>query len=254
MAGRGFCVGIGEILAFAALVLTILVNIGQISQNIVSRNIYYAELDLTNFEATLRAQAGSAGGVSGVYASDQSSPLGQSQGLRNTYQWGLYNYCGGQNEDQNRACVDSSFGSGRFQPAETIYADLPTEYQSLFNQTVSQGTFADSSYLGRFSHAAFYLVFVGTVLAGVTFLVVFLAHRFAFLCAALTALAGAACIGAGAAIYTAILVKARDSIENLGGAELTLNNALWMLWAAFGSLALAIVPLILSCCFGRNKY
>lgn len=96
------------------------VNIGQISQNIVSRNIYYAELDLTNFEATLRAQAGSAGGVSGVYASNQASPLGQSQGLRNTYQWGLYNYCGGQNEDENRACVDSHFGSGRFQPAETM--------------------------------------------------------------------------------------------------------------------------------------
>lgn len=63
---------------------------GQISQNIVARNIYYAELDLTGLEGTLRDSAGSTGGVSNVFASNQAAPELQNQGLKETYQWGLY--------------------------------------------------------------------------------------------------------------------------------------------------------------------
>jgi len=239
-----FCVGISELLAFSAMVLAILVNMGQISQNIVARNIYYAELDLTGL--------GGGGALPAtVFAGDQAAPSLQNQGLKETYQWGLYNFCGGAGN--TRSCGPRGFGDGRFEPLQVLYADINQQYQTQLNQTVSEGTFADSDYLGRFSHAAFWLIFIGTVLAGLTFLLGFLAHRFAFLVAALVALLGAAALGAGAAIFTAILVKARDSIADVAGAQLHLTNALWMMWAAFGALTLSIVPFIISCCTGRSE-
>lgn len=164
-------------------------------------------------------------------------------------------YCAGATDGKTRSCGPRGFGEGRFEPAQTLAGDIAIEFQPALNATISSGTFRDSDYLGKFSHAAFWLIFVGTVLAGLAFLTGFLAKRFAFALAAIFALAAAAALGCGAAIYTAILVKARDSLDGIDGLELRLTNALWMMWAAFGAAVLSIIPLILACCTGREpKY
>jgi len=65
------------------MVLAILVNMGQISNNIVARSIYYTELDTTNFETTIRNAANSGGvSVNSVYASDQAATELAGNGLK----------------------------------------------------------------------------------------------------------------------------------------------------------------------------
>ena len=93
---------------------------------------------------------------------------------------------------------------------------------------------------------------------GVSFLIAFLSHRFAFLLGALLALAGAALFFVGAAIWTAIIYKVRHSLadqQNTSGLDVHYGNALWMTWAAGGASVLAVVPLLISCISGRrSKY
>ena len=73
----------GEFLTFSAMVLAILVNMGQISNNRVARAIYYTELDTTGFEDVIRSSANAGGvNVASVYASDQSSPVLAGNGLK----------------------------------------------------------------------------------------------------------------------------------------------------------------------------
>jgi hypothetical protein len=86
-----FCVGLGELLTFAAMVLGILINIGQISNNIVARNIHYTEIDTTNFESTIRNLANQNNvNVDTIFASNQAAPELAGNGLKNQYRWGLY--------------------------------------------------------------------------------------------------------------------------------------------------------------------
>lgn len=65
------------------MVLAILVNMGQITGNIVARSIYWTSLDTAGFQS---------GGttVAGIFATNQASPEGAMNGLKNTYHWGLY--------------------------------------------------------------------------------------------------------------------------------------------------------------------
>lgn len=76
--------------------------------------------------------------------------------------------------------------------------------------------------------------------------------RFAFILGALTALLAFLLVGVGAAIYTAIIYRARRSINGATvangtplGIHVAYGNALWMIWGAVGALLLAIVPFLL---------
>lgn len=72
----------GELLTFSAMVLAILVNMGQLTGNIVARSIYWSSLDTTGFT--------SGGTVPAIFATNQAAPEGAMNGLKNTYEWGLY--------------------------------------------------------------------------------------------------------------------------------------------------------------------
>ncbi|UZJ56478.1 hypothetical protein CBS101457_005798 [Exobasidium rhododendri] len=236
-----FCVGVGELLTFAAMVLAILVNMGQISNNIVARSIYYTELDTTGFT------------VSNAFASSQSAPELAGNGLKYNYRWGLYNFCAG--EGSVRSCARRNFGY-EYQPLNVLEDDASSTISSQVPTAISAATFSDSKYLGKFSKPANYLAFVGTVVIGASFLVAFLAHRFAFLIASLLALAAAGCMFVAAAIWTAIIYKVRSSLHG-GNSGLTVNygNAIWMEWAAAAAAALSVIPLLVACISGRkSKY
>lgn len=195
------------------MVLAILVNMGQISNNRVARSIYYTELDTTGFEGVIRNSANAGGvNVASVYASDQSSPVLAGNGLKDNVS-GLWcmkmrflltrayvhvhstdgdsmvscsngicmstmfrspltspsppGFCGG--DGTNQACSERSFGY-RYQPFDVLQQDVSSQYRSFVSQAISGETFRNSDYLAKFSQAANYLAFVGTIVIGASFL------------------------------------------------------------------------------------
>ncbi|CBQ67764.1 conserved hypothetical protein [Sporisorium reilianum SRZ2] len=249
MVFRGLCVGLGEFLTFAAVVLCVFANIGQLTNNIVTRNLRFVSVDTSGLGDALSRSGNS---VNNLYAQSQSSPVGVGNGLKNDYQWGLYSYCGGEESGSSRACTERSFGF-EFRPVAAILADAPQDARQQIQNFLPQSTFADSNYLGDYSKPAMYLIFIGSCLAFVAWVAGLLSHRFAFLGAAFIALLSALCLGVGAALLTAIYTKARASVNNAQyGIVVHYGDALWITWAAFVAVALSIVPYIISCCTGRS--
>ncbi|EPQ28791.1 uncharacterized protein PFL1_03594 [Pseudozyma flocculosa PF-1] len=244
-----FCVGIGQLLTFAALVLVILANVGQLTNNIVARNIRFVSLDTTGLQDAISRSGGAA--PNNLYASDQRSTIAAGNGIKRDYQWGLYNYCGGEPSGSNRDCVDSTFNF-KWDPVNALLADTPQGARNEVQSFLPQNTFTDSDYLRKYSQAAFWLIFIGTILTGLAWLTGFTANRFGFFGAAIFAFLAALALGVGAAIETAIYTKARDAIGNQYGLNLDYGNALWFIWAAFVGCVLSIVPYLISCCTGRD--
>lgn len=245
---RGFCVGIGEFLTFSAMVLAILVNMGQLTENIVARHLYLVNADLSGVQA-----AGNGGLGNNVFAQNQASPLLQGNGLRNEYYWGMYSVCGGQGVSGERACSRDRF-INIFDPVSVFEEDAGNA--NVINALPADGVLRDEKYVRNISHAAIIILFAGTVAAGLAFFVGFLAHRFAFLVSALLSLLGAACLLVAAALWTALIAKIRNSLENVNvGIVFHYGQSIWMTWAAGGACLLAFVPLVISCCTGRrDKY
>lgn len=161
--------------------------------------------------------------------------------------------CAGDGVSGNRDCTDRYIGY-RWEPAQSLRQDAPSSYSSQIQSALGSGIVTDDHYLGLLSRVANVIILVGTILTGLAFLTGFLAHRFCFAFAALEALGAAACLAVGAAIWTAIIYKARNSIPAGLAVTIHYGNALWMTWAAFGAITLSIIPLILACCLGRSKY
>ncbi|SPO20024.1 related to PUN1 - plasma membrane protein with a role in cell wall integrity [Ustilago trichophora] len=249
MVFRGLCVGLGEFLTFAAVILMVFANISQLTDNIVTRNIRFVSVDTSGLGDALSRSGNSVGNL---YANNQAAPVGQGNGIRNDYQWGLYRYCAGQPSGSDRACTSRSFGF-EFLPTDAILADAPQDARQQIQNFLPESTFRDSKYLGDYSKPAMYLIFIGSCLAFLAWIAGLLSNRFAFLAAAFLALLAALTLGVGAAILTAIYTKARSSVNNQQyGIVVHYGNALWITWAAFVACVLAIVPYILSCCTGRS--
>lgn len=240
----------GELLLFAATALTVLVNMGQLTGNVVSRNIYITSIDARNLGNSLSNTTGS---TAALFAADQSVATGAGEGLKLEYYWGPYRQCGGDGTKFPRGCSDSYIGY-RWEPLATLESDASATFSSEIAALFTTGYVTEDSRLGLLSRVANVILLVGTILTGLAFLTGFLAHRFCFAFAALECLGAAGCLAVAAAIWTAILVKTRDSIPS--GVELTIRygNGLWMMWGAFAAVSVAIVPLLLACCVGRSKY
>ncbi|GAK62310.1 uncharacterized protein PAN0_001c0510 [Moesziomyces antarcticus] len=243
-----FCIHVGEFLTFAAVILMVFANIGQLTNNIVTRNIRYVSVDASNLGNAL---ASTNTATNDLYAANPAAPVAQGNGIRQSYQWGLYNYCAGQPSGDSRACSDKSFGF-EWQPVDALLNDAPQDARNGIQNFLPEATFRDSKYLGDYSKPAMYLIFIGSCLALLSWISGLLSHRFAFLGAAFIALLAALTLGVGAALLTAIYTKARDSVGVQYGVVVHYGNALWMTWGAFVACVLAIVPYILSCCTGRS--
>lgn len=248
MVYMGVCVGLGEFLTFAAVVLCVFANIGQLTENVVPRNIRYVHVDTTGLGNAL-SRAGVS--VSDLYAANQAAPEGTGAGIKNSYQWGLYSYCAGAKSGSDRACSDRHFGF-EFLPLNAILSDAPESDRAAIQNFLPNGTFRNSNYLGDYSRPAMYLIFIGSCLSFLAWVAGLLSHRFAFLFAAFLALLAALTLGVGAAILTAIYTKARHSVGSQYGVVVHYGDALWVTWGAFVACVLAIVPYILSCCTGRS--
>lgn len=160
----------GELLTFAAMVLGILINMGQISTNRVARAIYYTSLDTTDFEANIRNVANQNNvNVDSVFASDQTATELAGNGLKYQYRWGLYGFCGGSENFKDVSCSERHFGYD-YQPLTVLQEDVNSQYERFITNALPASTINDESYLSRFTNAANYIAFVATVVIGAGFL------------------------------------------------------------------------------------
>lgn len=101
--------------------------------------------------------------MTGLYTNNGSLPLGQQDGLRQMYKFGLYSHCGYINSTFG-VCSNSTAAS-RFTPYDVLTADMLANYTRISNALFVSTTFTNSSYLGNFTHGAYYLLIIGTVCA-----------------------------------------------------------------------------------------
>ena len=104
--------------------------------------------------------------VEGLYTTNASAPLLQQAGLRNIYDFGLYNYCAYVN-GTNGLC-SPHVTAIKLQPFDDIVGDMPQNYSVLTLALVPSNTFVDSQYLGEFSRGAYYLLLLGTIATALT--------------------------------------------------------------------------------------
>ena len=228
------------------MVLMILANMGQITNNIVARNIHLAKFRPGNLQQSLSEDGMDA---KNIMATDQAARLKEHNGVRDLYAVGMYGYCGGKSLKDERACTSMGFGY-IFKPADIISGDLPEQYTKgariwgLFNRTDS------SPYSPTHWQPAFYLAFLGTIFVGVAFLVTCLIHMSALVVAAILAFIAFLLLGVAAALWTADLYGLVHASPL--GLDFTYGNLLWFTWAACGSTFLGLPALLTSSYAGRS--
>lgn len=175
-----------------------------------------------------------------------SNPLGQGLGLREQYSWGLYNYCGGSSDVEHVACEDKTFGH-RINIPRAIQVDLPDGKSSAVD-----GQYPNQNNINRYTRAAFYLLFVGTIIAGVAFFVSVLTHMAALSIASILSFLAFAVLVAGAGIETYFIAKMKDDSAQFVNVDY--GNALWMFWAAAGACMFSIPLLVGGAVASRVRY
>ncbi len=244
-----FCIHIGEFLTFAAVVLCVFANIGQLSNNIVTRNIRYVSVDTTGLGDAL-SRAGQ--NVNNLYASLSPRPLARATVSRTTT----------NGVSTTTVPVSSRVISARALSATLASSSSPPTLSSrmlpkTLVRTCSTSSPRPPSVTPPTSDASASLPCTSSLSARAWLSSLgsqeLLSHRFAFPVPPFIALLSALALGVGAALLTAIYVKAKDSINNANyGITVHYGNALWITWAAFAAVALSIVPYIISCCTGRS--
>ncbi|PIL29659.1 hypothetical protein GSI_08296 [Ganoderma sinense ZZ0214-1] len=187
--------------------------------------------------------------IGGLYAKNASAPLQAKEGIRDIYKFGLYSYCGYLNGSEG-VCSNVS-AANRFQPFTVITADMLSNYTGLTTALITEGTFIDSTYLGNFTNAAYYLILIGTISAALAFITGFLKHTLLFLLSTVFAVIGALALLIGATIWTVIIKKA-ESINNFVvgsatqpvplGITVSTGDALFLVWASWACLLVSIMP------------
>jgi len=256
MARLNFCAGLGLFCILASIILMVFAHISQISDGqTVPRHIRLAYVDTVNFGPALASTGAS---TTDLYAAGNRA--GDNAGLYQYYAWGIWAYCGGNSLSGTNDNYCSGTGWGRsFQPASTILSDVPSALSTDVQNALPNTTFTSEGYLNSTTKAAFYLFFIGTILAGLSFFLGLLAHRFAFLFSAICGILAFVTIAVGAVIWTVIISRVRSGINDvtLGGTALGITvhygNGLWITWAAAGAALLSVFPFLFACCCGRRS-
>jgi len=118
--------------------------------------------------STIQAAVVNVNQVVGLYTDNASAPLQAGAGLRQFYQFGLYNYCA-YVEENSGICGNHTAGE-RFTPYDIIKADMISNYSILTEPIIPENTFRDSKYLGDSSKAAYWMILLGTVCAALALL------------------------------------------------------------------------------------
>ena len=111
--------------------------------------------------------------IAGLYSTNASAPLGDRNGLRSRYRFGLYSHCGYVNESSHGSCSNHTAGRP-YHPYEAMTADMRSNYSTLtaniFQTFDGNIGFQDSKTLGNYTTAAYYLILLATICVALAFL------------------------------------------------------------------------------------
>ncbi|KAH8919740.1 hypothetical protein BT69DRAFT_1266317 [Atractiella rhizophila] len=249
----------------SSIILTIFSQIAQTSVESIPTKLRLVMLDVSHFGVGLGAALGQEGNLTALYARDGTVPTGNAIGIGSRYEWGLWSHCTYINASlplSDRAeCSSTSFGA-TFKPYPILLSDVPPQYTESVAAVIPKSTFTSTGYLERLSQAAFYFLFIGALFSGIALIFGFGAHRYAYLLAAGFAFAAGALQAVGAIIWTVIVAKIKNDINDLVvgspvqtplGIKFSYGSALWIIWGSVAALLFSIVPFFFACCTGRNR-
>ncbi|KAJ7630513.1 actin cortical patch SUR7/pH-response regulator pali [Roridomyces roridus] len=240
------CVGAGSFLALASLLLLIFVHVSQINTSTVPRGISMIKVNVSGYGEALHVAL--IDDIQGLYTNDSAAPLGVSAGLRQFYQFGLYSHCGYVNASAG-ICSNHSTASP-FEPYTALTSDMLSNYSQFSDPIVGDNSFKDGS-LGKNTRAAYYMILLGTICAALALLTGVVKYNLTFFLSTGFAVLGSVFLLVGASIWTAVLRKAQainpvqvglpaDHVQI--GILVSMGHGLPLLWAAFASLLVSIVP------------
>lgn len=196
--------------------------------------------------------------ITGLYTTNESAPLQAGAGLRQSYEFGLYSYCG-YTTDVLGTCTNHTTAR-RYEPYDAITSDMRANYSQLTNFIIQGTTFKDSKYLGSNSKSAYYLLLLGTICTALALFTGVIKHTVAFLISACFAILGTIFLLAGSAIWTVIVHKSQDiNTIIIGeptavslGITVSTGTGIYLMWAAFACLFVSLIPYVSSCCTYRG--
>jgi len=250
-----YCVGSASFLSFVALMLLIFVHVGQINTSTVPYGIAMAKVNMSGFGQALSTGVVKFDPVLGLYTNNYTSPLGEQNGLRQFYQFGLYSYCAFVNSSAG-TCTNHTVAD-RFEPYIAITSDMLQNYTQYSFGFFGDTTFGNSDYLGNNAVVAYYFILLGTIFATIALLTGVARRAILFFISTAMSIMAALFILIGAAIWTSI-VKKCESVNTqdiasgvLSGIVVSYGNGIYLTWAAFACLAASIAPYMISCCTFR---
>ncbi|KAF7320196.1 hypothetical protein MKEN_00804100 [Mycena kentingensis (nom. inval.)] len=227
--------------------------VGQINTSNVPHGISLVKINVSNYGEALHASF--IDEIDHLYTNDSSAPLGTGAGLRHFYEFGLYSRCAWVNGSAG-VCTNTTFQQ-EYRPYDSLTSDMAANYTDITNFIFHDATFVDSEHLfGPPSRAAFWMIFLGTICAALALLTGLAKSSLTFFLSTAFALLGSIFILVGAAIWT-VLIKRTMSVNAImlgtaanpvQGMSASTGTGLYLLWAAFASLVVSVVPYMIVCC------
>ncbi|KAG1826253.1 actin cortical patch SUR7/pH-response regulator pali [Suillus subaureus] len=252
-----YCVGGASFLSFVALLLLIFVHVGQINTSLVPHGIAMAKVNTSGFGQALNESIFNP--IGGLYTTNYTSPLGEHNGLRQFYDFGLYSYCAYVNSSAG-TCTNHTIANN-FEPYTAMKSDMLANYSQYSDSMFVNTTFVNSAYLAYNSRVAYYFILIGTIFATIALFTGVAKRALLFFVSTASSIMAALFILIGAAIWTSIVKKCEDintlEISHLNGGVVSgiivsYGNGIYLAWAAFACLAAATVPYMVSCCTFRG--
>ncbi|KAK7064571.1 actin cortical patch SUR7/pH-response regulator pali [Favolaschia claudopus] len=250
------CVGAASILSLTSLLLLIFVHVSQINTSSVPRGIDMVKINASAYGAALHEAVFDP--IDFLYTNDSSAPLQAGAGLRQFYLFGLYSHCGYVNSSAG-ICSNSSV-QNQFTPYAALTTDMAQNYTDITNFILGGTSFADSDSLGHSSRAAYWMLLLGTICAALALITGIPKSSWTFFFSTLIAIIGSIFLLIGATIWT-VMIKKTQSINSVVlrvdppipvGIDVSIGKGLYMIWAAFVTLLISVIPYMVSCCTFRG--
>ncbi|KAG8997731.1 hypothetical protein FRB94_014045 [Tulasnella sp. JGI-2019a] len=246
------CIAIATFFTSVSLILLIVAHVGEVNTDTVPRKLYMAEVNVTNYGTAFRNGTGI--NAPGLYTSNVSAPLGEGNGLRQLYSWGIYGFCAFLSPGHSQGtCGNQTFGNG-FTPFDVILSDVPEAYVEYTRVLVPDASaFKNSAYLSNLTKSGFDLLFVGTLAAFVALVTGLIRHKVAFLLASFSSIIGSLFLMIGATLWSVAINKAESINRGVVrgatplGMVMTTGPQLYLFWVAFVMLLVSTVPYTVSC-------
>ncbi|KAF8922218.1 actin cortical patch SUR7/pH-response regulator pali [Mucidula mucida] len=250
------CQGAGTLLSLATLILLIFTHVGQINTSSVPRGIYMAKLNVSQYGQAL--QTALLDPIFGLYTTNFSEPLLQSQGLRQYYEFGLYAHCG-YNESSVGLCSNHS-AAYQYRPYAIMTGDMRANYSTITQALVEGTSFSDSTDLGKSTNGAYYTILLGTIFSFLALVTGVTKHNVFFVISTTFACLTSIFVLCGAAIWTVMINKSSDINDVMVGdttpvdigIDVSIGSGLYLLWAAFACSFASLIPYFISCCTYRG--